>query len=226
MLTIRWAETADALDLARLKHAVWPDDKPDPAPIARVFTDTDRCTLVAHEDGVLVGFVDSFVTISAAGVTRWEIDLLAVHPRYRGQGIGQMLTRASGEEAAKRGIALARALTHIRNAGVHHTFGACGFTTDQQVYGLYIGAGTLEVSTARLPDGLYLFPVQTLNYCGLWLEGSITAAGLRYAGLVRDLYGWELAGAVIPEANTDATSAALRVGYEQVGLYYWWAKPL
>jgi hypothetical protein len=138
-----------------------------------------------------------------------------------------MLTRASCEQGAKRGIALARALTHIRNAGVHHTFGACGFTTDQQVYGLYIGAGTLEGSTiAAPPDGLHLFPVQTLNYCGLWLEGKIEVAGLRYAGVVRDLYGWELAGAVIPEANTDATTAALRVGYEQVGLYYWWVKPL
>lgn len=226
MLTIRWAEVADAPELARLKRAVWPDDKPDPAPIARVFNDTDRCTLVALEDGVMAGFVDVFVTISAEGVTRWEIDLLAVHPRRRGRGIGQTLTRAACDEGAKRGLTLARALTHVQNTGVHRTFSACDFTSDHRVYGLYIASGIVDNAVAALPPGLHLFPVTTLNYCGLWLEGEIDAAGLAYAGRVRAHYGWELAGAVIPEDNTEATSAALRVGYEQVGLYYWWQKRL
>jgi ribosomal protein S18 acetylase RimI-like enzyme len=226
MLTIRWAGVADAPELAQLKRAVWPDDKPDPALIARVFSDTDRCTLVAHEDGVMAGFVDVFVTVSSEGVTRWEIDLLAVHPRRRGRGIGQMLTRAVCEEGAKRGIALARALTHIQNTGVHRTFGACGFATDHRVYGLYIASGILDGAVTALPTGLHLFPVATLNYCGLWLEGVVNAAGLIYAGRVRALYGWDLAGAVIPEDDTEATHAALRIGYEQVGLYYWWVKPL
>ena len=226
MLTIRWAQVADAPELAQLKSAVWPDDKPDPAPIARVFSDTDRCTLVAHEDGVMAGFVDVFVTISSEGVTRWEIDLLAVHPRRRGRGIGQMLTRAACDEGAKRGIALARALTHVQNTGVHRTFGACGFTTDHKVHGLYVAAGTVDGSVTSLPNGLHLFPVTTLNYCGLWLEGVVNAAGLVYAGRVRAYYGWEIAGAVIPETDTEATHAALRVGYELVGLYYWWVKPL
>jgi ribosomal protein S18 acetylase RimI-like enzyme len=225
-LAIRWAESADARGLAHLKHAVWPDDNPDPEPISRAFHDQDRCTLVAVEDGKLAGFVDSFVTISSDHVARWEIDLLAVHPRSRGRGIARALVNTACQEGSQRGITQARALTHINNKSVHSTFDHCGFTTDQQVYGLYVATQPLGAAPPTISPGLHLVSVMTLNYSGVWLEGALTPEAFLQAGAIRAHYGWDVAGAVIPESESKTTEAALRVGYELVGLYLWWVKSL
>lgn len=56
----------------------------------------------AGAGGIVVGFVIAFAT-SGAGALRWEIDLLAVHPDWRGRGLGGRLI----ETALAGGSALA-----------------------------------------------------------------------------------------------------------------------
>ena len=75
---VRRATPADALAIASVAAEVWPEEVLDGAMIGRLIAETDRVTLVAELDGAVVGFVDGFVTRSASGSLRWEVDLLAV----------------------------------------------------------------------------------------------------------------------------------------------------
>jgi GNAT superfamily N-acetyltransferase len=100
---IRRATAADAPAISSVKAAVWPGDAVDSGRIARVIASESHATHVAVCNGAVVGFVDGFPTISCDGLCRWEVDLLAVRPDFRGQGIGVQLIAASrGRDASWR----------------------------------------------------------------------------------------------------------------------------
>ena len=92
---MRQITQTEAPALAQLIRATGLDHNPDPERIARVSLESNHVTLIeTASDESLIGFVDAFSTISQEGILRWEVDLLGVHPDYRGKKIAQGLIRA------------------------------------------------------------------------------------------------------------------------------------
>ncbi|MFN8560636.1 MAG: hypothetical protein U0703_03155 [Anaerolineae bacterium] len=77
------------------------------------------------------------------------------------------------------------------------------------------GAACDERLTA--PPGAHLISVTTYTYSGIWVEGRLSLEALRCARSIRTRYGWDVAGAVIPEGTFDQTPE----GYAVVGRYRW-----
>lgn len=76
----------------------------------------------------IVGFVSAFATNSLAGPC-WEIDLLAVHPEWTGQGVATDLIRAAAAHGT-RSAPMARAVVATNNPGSARAFSRAGFHRD------------------------------------------------------------------------------------------------
>ncbi len=211
---MRQSAPLDAPEIARLIRVIWSDHNPDPAWIARVILESSHAMLIETAGDQVVGFVDSFATVSANGTLRWEVDLLGVHPDYRGRGIGQRLVSGAVEAGRQFGAEVTRALVQIDNEASLNTFRSCGFTADDPVSDLYISGAAVE-GDAPVPTEAYLISVSTLTYSGVWVEGAASAEALRAAQAIRARYGWSVAGAVL-EAGTTVPDE-----FEWVGRYRW-----
>jgi len=245
MVTVRHAGSGDASGIARVKAAAWPEESlPDADYIACVMDGQEHVSQVAIDaDGQVIGFVDGFVTLSQAGVSRWEVDLLAVHPDCRGRGIGRALVEANTAAGQAMGAAFARALIRVDNIGSQRVFARCGYRVDEAVCALYTSTQPSAISHQQenqIPplcaeeepqgglyrpggeDSLHLVPVTTFAYRGLWLEGSLGPDSFRAAQTICDHNGWDVAGAVIPAGQPETVRAAEAAGYAPVGLYQWW----
>src|SRR5687768_8493449 len=104
-VTIRPATPDDAPTIARLKQEVWPDDTADPVEIASAIQHPDHASHIAFIEKEPAGFIDGFTTTAANGVLRWEVDMLAVIPACRGQGIGTQLINANTKAVKSRSTA-------------------------------------------------------------------------------------------------------------------------
>ena len=69
-----------------------------------------------------------------------------------------------------------------------------------------------------------LIPVVTMNYSGLWLEGTFSAANLRAAQAECHRRDSSLVGALIPTNQAQALAAAETLGYAPIELFHWWLK--
>lgn len=94
-IILRLATRDDAPNIAALKRRVWPDENADLVRIAKALSDPAHTVLIAVHGELVVGFAHAFVTHSAQGAMRWEVDLLAVYPDYRGRGLGVRLLQAA-----------------------------------------------------------------------------------------------------------------------------------
>ena len=67
----------------------------------------------------------------------------------------------------------------------------------------------------------------TINYCGLWVEGEQIKIGLA-KGLIELSNGnYDLVGAVHTYSEgAEPDSDAEAMGFEKVGRYQWWQRPL
>jgi GNAT superfamily N-acetyltransferase len=218
------AEPVHAAAICRVKTCVWPDELADVYQIERALQRPDHVSYVALTvAGVVAGFVAAFPTTSMDGRLRWEVDLLAVHPDYQGQKLGQRLVAAVTDAGFGAGVMLARALVQIDNHACQGALRRCGYATDGQVYQLMIStaqAGTLD----PVPDGAHLIGVETMNYNGLWLEGTITAASLRAGQTERTQHGCDLVGTLIPLERADLLASAQALGYMPVERFQWWVR--
>lgn len=222
-LTFRDANVADAPAIAAVIQAAWPDDTVDSRRIASLIHGAaDRATGLALDGARVVGFVDGFLTLSAAGVRRWEVDLLAVETAYRGQGVARRLIAASVTQGQARGAALARGLIHVGNAASERAFAAAGFVPVPEERRLVVCDRAADSTEAADPSA-YILPVRTFNYSGVWLEASQTPAAFQGARAARDAHGLDLAGAVIAPADAATAEAC---GYALVGAYRWWVREI
>ncbi len=214
---MRKLQPKDAPELARLIHTIWPDDNPDPARIARVSLDPSKLTLIEEADGQIVGFVSAFPTLTVEGASRWEVDLLGVHPACRGRGIARGLTEAVVEAGRGYGAKAARALIRIGNTASLNTFLRCGFSLDPTILDLYVADGEGGVSPTP-PPGLHLIPVETLTYAGTWVEGDFSLDNLLFSRAV----GMGTVGVLIPVGSLAAEAA----GFENAGQFQWVTRTL
>jgi len=222
-LEIQPARVEQAVDIGYVKQAVWPEESVDLAGIQDIIRSPQHNTLVAVLDGAVAGFVDSFSTRSAAGVSRWEIDLLAVHPASQGRGIGSRLVAESVRNSQAVSASVSRALIKVGNTPSERAFIRCGFAPDSQTATLLVASdGIVENGSEEVACSGWLFPVQTINYRGLWLETEFTFDNLIVSKALRARQGVDLVGAVIPDDQLDGQANALAAGFTVVGQYRWW----
>jgi ribosomal protein S18 acetylase RimI-like enzyme len=94
---------ADAQGLLAVERSTFDECPYDVAQVRAMLTEGTQHAWLAIADGGVVGFVVAFPTHSLQG-RRWEIDLLAVLPEWRGRGLATRLIRA----ASGYGMAVAR----------------------------------------------------------------------------------------------------------------------
>lgn len=214
---MRLAVQTDAPALAQLIRETGLDDTPNSEWIATVIGSTSRTTLLETAgDGTPIGFVDAFMTVSADGVPRWEVDLIGVHPDYRGRGIAQRLITASVEAGREQGAQVVRALIHLDNGASAGAFRRVGFISAPSTRELYVSDTPPDETLAALACAAHLIPVCTLTYSGVWIENDHSPQSLRAARAIRSKYGWFIAGALLP------SGAPKPEAFARVGEYRWW----
>ncbi len=248
---LRLAAGADAPTIARLIQVVWPEEAPAADRIARLLDIPGRATCLAVAGATVVGLTDGFATRSQAGVLRWEVDLLAVHPDYRGQGLGARLVALSTEAERARGVTLARGLVAIANQASQRTFDRCGYQVEPDPLHLLVagpfqgvnsipvvGAGSNPIIIAEpaltiphegsrlFSPSAHLIPVDTLTYRGGWLEGTVTAPALVAARAEAASRQWERVGTLVPAAEDALIDLARLAGYVAIDVYQWWVRDL
>lgn len=226
-LQIRQAIEQDATAIGAIMQTVWSENPPDIDRIVHVINDRHHATLIGGVVDIVAGFVDGFMTETAEGVARWEVDLLAVHPAFQRRGIASSLVEACTQVAIERGAVLARGLVAVGNTGSERAFARCGYTTDRIVYELLVAS---KDGKSRLSEAVDVMPhiitVHTLNYSGLWVEGQRTKTGLTVALSRLGSTTLDVAGAVIADSETVLISDAVALGFENVGSYQWWQRHL
>ena len=210
--------------IASIKRAVWPGESADEWQVAAAIADTNHVAHVALVDSGVIGFVDSFRTVAANGQPRWEVDLLAVHPDYHGQKIGQQLITTTTQHARQQGYALARALVQIDNVPSQRAFQRCDYDRDEMIYALMVTDATAVAGAT--PDNAHLIPVNTMNYHGLWLEGNLSRDALVAALAECARHDYDIAGALIPHDDHDNLNAATALDYQLVSHFQWWQHQL
>lgn len=216
---LRTVSTAGAPALAGLKRSVWPDEESDQVQISRALAADDHLTLAAEHDGQLVGFLDCFITRPPSG-ERWEVDLLGVHPAFRGRRIAEALVRAALRAAPS---IPARGLIQTGNIASQTTFARCGFICAPAIHRLYVSTEAYLQPAQPTPLAVCLF-VNTLSYTGFWLEYSFTIADLLAARGKIKTGEAKLAGAVIPAGQSDHCQQAEQCGYQFIAEYQWWER--
>ena len=219
MSQIRRATIKDTPGIARVMQASGLDDTPDLQRIARVIP--EHHTLVAFEGGEITGFVDTFATIAANRILRWEIDMIGVHPIWQGRGIARELVKAAIEEGTQFGAQQVRALIRSNNLPSQRTFAWCNFKPQSIPFNLYVGSpqgGPIQ----NVSPALHLISICTLTYSGIWIEGKIPPFAFQIARAILNRYGWTVAGTLIPADGIETMRIAARAGYKLIGEFDWW----
>lgn len=231
MIMIRRATPSDASAIAGLIRAAFPNVAADERQAARALRRDDHAAFVAERDGRVAGFCDGFVTRSAEGESRWEVDLVGVAPDSRGHGLARRLIAASVEAGRERGCAFARALIRLDNAASQRAFAAAGFAVDPVLRLIYVcsqSAGAFfdlaKFVACDAPDERpdWLIPVETLTYRGGWIEADPTWDRLSCAVAARATFDWDSVGVLVPAEQAGFFEVADGIDYEFVGTYQWW----
>lgn len=228
-IEIRQAVPSDAPHILNIKHAAWSSqslEDHDVSRIAEVIALPDHATRLALVDDTPAGFVDGFMTYTPEGLPRWEVDLLAVHPHFRGKGIAAQLVALSTEAGRARGAHFARGLVEIENIGSQRTFACCAYTLENQYHALMVGSEILIDILILPPENTLLTPVQTINYRGIWVEGEYQKNSFLAGQVLCTQHAWDLTGAVIPTSDTAALQIAQELDFTFVGYYQWWKRSL
>jgi ribosomal-protein-alanine N-acetyltransferase len=224
-VTLRPAGPQDAAAVAAIHHSAWPEDGCDEARIRQALQQPGNHCSLALADGQAAAFVDGFLTCAPDGRLRWEVDLLAVAPPFRGQRLGEQLVRASREYGRRQGAALGRGLVQVDNVASQRTFARSEFALDPTRYLLYTcPADPLEggADVPAQPAGRRAVEVATFNYSGLWVEEPYTEQDLEAALEHCAVRGLDLVGTLTPEDEPHAWQRLEALGFRQAGCYQWW----
>lgn len=218
MMEFRLAAIADTADIARLIFQTWNTPAHDDQ-IIDILSRPDAPVWIATSDAGFAGFCAGFMTSSHAGTPRWEVDLLAVTPESRGQGIGRNLVARSVESGRERGAALCRGLIAVDNGTSARCFEVNGFRADA-ICNLWIGPPAAhQLPSSPYPDRVHLIPVETLTYRGIWVEGRYDTQALAAAQQMALSEGRNTVGAVIPDGMGHDGS---HLQFAHIDTYKWW----
>lgn len=215
------ANADDADGILHVKQAVWPTQDASLDQITSALSDTDFQTFVAVENDRIAGYMACFKTIAQDGISRWEMDELAVHPDYQCRRLGCELVKMGTRTAQNLNIPTIRALIQVDNIASQRTFSHWGYKVSDTSCGLHVCTQPLD-KAINPPNDLHLVPVNTLSYCGVWLEGKFGETAFLAARAYCAEHNRPVAGALIPIDNQQATATAANTGYEMVSNYQWW----
>lgn len=222
LLEVCSATAEYAEGIAEVLAAVWGDANASIERIRQVISLPSHDTHTVIVGSRVAGFVNGFLTQSAEGIRRWELDLLAVHPEFRGRGLGQALLTRSVSSGFKRGAAYSRGLIRIGNSPSEKAFAHSGYQRLPDPCGLYVSTATGDLQDK--PEGLHLVHVETLTYKGVWLEGVLTPQAFAYSQAVRHRDDLDTAGAVIALSEAQTIENCLAAGFAHSGNYFWWRR--
>ncbi len=264
---------AEAQGILAVERATFHESPYAPDELRVMLTEGPQSAWVAMNGQEVVGFVVAFPTKALSGPC-WEIDLLAVHPAWRGHGLATRLVQAAtsyGSGFTRR----ARAVVATDNHASAATFTGAGFTAGTERHDLLIyrprdgtnrpghapirlasrpGVGELRrsgviVRMLSSPEGsdaillqaevngraaglAELVEVQTLLYCGFWIESLTGRSRIVREALVdytlqraRD-QGFDEAGAMVPRRDRQLREALLAAGFFSLGEYVWFTASL
>ena len=222
---IRQARPGDARAIARIVSAAFAEVVEPRSPRVRKVL-SEPLTQVATVDDEVVGFVSNFLTQSAEGAWRFELDLLALAEDARGRGLGALLVAKSISLARQSQAENVRALVAAQNLPMQRLCRRCGFKRSSLRYRLYTAAPISRRGAAVRNHAARLVQVETLTYCGIWLEGELSQAAIdRAHDRARRADGSRI-GAVIPRDHAAGTAILRANRFELVGEFDWWTLSL
>jgi ribosomal protein S18 acetylase RimI-like enzyme len=229
MICLRRAGLADVEGIKTVLRDVWEQDLlPD---VFRAHIEHNASALwVAEQHEDILGFVSAFLTVAGDGRRRWEVDLIAVRPASRGQGLGTRLIRHACKADQARTASLIRALIRVENVPSQRAFERAGFATDGRRHRLFVWPPGTGGETHTYAGPVDLIPVDTLTYRGLWMEGltSVSAEeqrrALNAARSVVAARGRLNTGAVIPADEENRLAPDIRDKARLHGEYHWFEK--
>ncbi|MCG8351323.1 MAG: GNAT family N-acetyltransferase [Chloroflexales bacterium] len=223
-LLFQRATPNDASAIVQLLALVWPHQPANPDQVATALAPPGHATYLATCQDQAVGLVSGFPTVSVAGEIRWEIDLLAVHPAYRGQQIGRRLVQCSTAAGRAAQARVARALIASDNHASQRTIAMVGYHMQPEEMTLYVTAPHRSAHPATGAP-IHLIPVQTLTYSGAWLEGAVTTEAVQEACARQAAHGWSTLGTLVPQQQVQFHGIVQHSGFACIGRYHWWIKP-
>jgi ribosomal protein S18 acetylase RimI-like enzyme len=119
---------ADAEGLLAVERATFDESPYTPEEVQTMLTHGPQRAWLALSREEVIGFVTAFATSGLSGPC-WEIDLLAVHPDWTGQGLATRLIRAAGT-LGPPGLRRTRAVVATNNPGSARAFMRAGFRRD------------------------------------------------------------------------------------------------
>jgi hypothetical protein len=117
-------------------------------------------------------------------------------------------------------------LIHVANIGSKKTFEACAYHAYDEQCSLLVSSSGVVVAQQEQDTDLYLVWVNTISYRGLWIEGSLSAAGFKAANAIRARHNLDLVGAVIPTQASSTVQVSRSAGYQHFGQYQFWITEL
>jgi ribosomal protein S18 acetylase RimI-like enzyme len=231
MAEIRRGTLADIDGILEVLVAAFNEAPPDPIYCMELI---DRAKnwlwVVENDEGRIVAFTSSFLTVLQKAIRRWEVDLLAVHPMARGQGWAPQLLKLSGQDARQHKANLTRALVKIDNTAAQRAFNNADFHTTGQLYRLYAWEPQALEPDPISGGSVSLVEVNTLTYRGIWIEGlganTLTEErALQYVHLAQAVaaqQGRTLVSALLP---AEKPFGPLLDEAQLLGEYQWWRRP-
>lgn len=148
---------AEALGVLAVERATFCESPYTADELRIMLTQGPQRAWLAMCDREVVGFVVAFPTNTLSGIC-WEIDLLAVHPAWRGFGLATRLVRAAASYGS-RITHRARAVVATDNDPSASTFAGVGFTASEERHDLLIirprdGRARSGIGSIRLPNRL------------------------------------------------------------------------
>jgi ribosomal protein S18 acetylase RimI-like enzyme len=170
MLSIRLARPDDAQAIHLILQEVWGDSL-----LFDVFSDhissPEHQIFVAVDTGEIAGFLSAF--LAPKQTSRWEMDIIIVHPKSQGKGIGTSLIQEALTYGANLGACCTKASIRVGNYASQRAFSKAGFTTDDQVFSLLLWDPLACESVTNVVEDVRLMPVDALTYRGLWIDGFV-----------------------------------------------------
>lgn len=217
-IVIRQAQAEDAPRIAEIIQLAF-DETTSVSQIQKSLNAGNRC-YVAELNNQIVGFVEGFITYSAEGERRNELDLLAVHPDYHGQGIGTKIIDYYTH--ANYPADFIRALIAVGNIRMEKALTRLGYQVSSDVCGLYVSSATTQ-ETSKTPQDSHLIPITTFTYDGIWLEGQITQQAINSAMSLKN-HKDDVIGAVVPLAHTDTIKRLQSADFNLITHYRRWQR--
>ncbi|MGD2206658.1 MAG: GNAT family N-acetyltransferase [Anaerolineae bacterium] len=160
----------DAKGLLAVEQATFDESRYSAEQVRTMLSDGPQHAWLALGGDRVIGFVIAFRTDGLAGAW-WEIDLVAVHPAWRGRGLASRLVRAAaahGAQVAHR----TRAVVAADNSASARAFTRTGFRMEPQVYELLIYRPEDRKPRSRIIPGVTIHKTSSLAQAAEWMADS------------------------------------------------------